>query len=471
MEEVKTKNKKAELLINTIIIFLGKLSSRFVIFLLLPLYTSILDPAEYGLADLISSYITLLIPVLSLELDMGVFRFLVDVREDRKQQENVLHNTLYLFNGAAALFALLYWIINFFVKIPYSLPIFLSIFSGFYWGLLLQVARGYGDTKSYAIGSFITGIVTAISNVILIKHFHWGAGGLILSIGIGYLACIIYFLLRLDLKNRNPVSLDKPLQKRILKYSLPLIPNTVCWWIINAADRTIVSMFLGVAANGIYAISTKFPSAVASVFYTFQVSWSETTAVHINDPDKEAFFSEVFDTVLRFFFSLAIGVVAVMPFIFSFFVKEAYAEAYRYIPIAMIGSLLNCIANIHNGIYTALKRTDIVAKTATVAGIINIVVDFALMKFAGIYAAFISTIAAYLWMLLFKNHNLKQYMNVHYDARVVGLCSVVFGVVIILYYGNVYWNVAGAVMAVVFVIWLNRKVLKGVWRKVKGRVS
>lgn len=441
------------------IIFLGKFSSRMIIFLLLPLYTALLDPSEYGTADLITTYITLLIPVLTIELEMGVFRFLVDERGSDRNQGRILKNAVWLFNRFAAAFCIGYWIVSLFITIPYKIPVFFSILFGFYWGLLLQIARGYGDNKAYAIGSFITGLVTAVSNIVLIKGLHYGADGILISTAAGYLSCVIYLFLKLDLKNKYHGRLDNSLQNDLIRYSLPLVPNTVCWWIINAADRTIVSLLLGVAVNGIYAIAVKFPSAIASVFYTFTVSWTESAAVHINDSDRDKFFNEVFDTVLRLFFSLSIGVIAVMPFIFPFFIKEAYSEAYRYIPVAMIGALLNCIANMYNGIYVALKRTDIVAKTSVIAAAINLIVDLALMKTIGIYAAFLSTIAAYLWMFLYKNKNLKQYVNTQYDFKVIGVCSLVFGIVIYMYFGNRPMNCFGLVLAVVFALAVNRKFL------------
>ena len=71
-----TKGK--ELAKNTMIIVVGKVCTQFISFFLLPLYTSYLNTADYGNVDLINTYINLLIPIVTLQLENAVFRFLID---------------------------------------------------------------------------------------------------------------------------------------------------------------------------------------------------------------------------------------------------------------------------------------------------------------------------------------------------------------------------------------------------------
>ena len=75
-------SKASSLAKNTAILALGKLSSQLIGFLLLPLYTYYLSPAEYGFTDLIVVYISLLVPALTLQMEMASFRYLVDARKD-----------------------------------------------------------------------------------------------------------------------------------------------------------------------------------------------------------------------------------------------------------------------------------------------------------------------------------------------------------------------------------------------------
>ena len=85
-------NKKKELAKNTIIIFAGKVCTQLISFLLLPLYTSYLLTEEYGFVDLITTYVTLIVPIITMELEMSVFRYLVDCRKDKKETKRVFSN-------------------------------------------------------------------------------------------------------------------------------------------------------------------------------------------------------------------------------------------------------------------------------------------------------------------------------------------------------------------------------------------
>ena len=77
-------DKKKQLAKNTVIIFMGRVCTQFISYFLLPLYTSHLLASEYGLVDLVQTYVTLLVPIITLELEMSVFRYLIDYRGNEK---------------------------------------------------------------------------------------------------------------------------------------------------------------------------------------------------------------------------------------------------------------------------------------------------------------------------------------------------------------------------------------------------
>ena len=65
---------------NTAILTFGKICTQSISFFMLPLYTSLLNTAEYGLFDLLVTYAALLLPLVNWQLDQGLFRFMLDVR-------------------------------------------------------------------------------------------------------------------------------------------------------------------------------------------------------------------------------------------------------------------------------------------------------------------------------------------------------------------------------------------------------
>ena len=90
---------------------------------------------------------------------------------------------------------------------------------------------------------------------------------------------LIYSLKIQKYINIKLINADK--KRELLQYSLPLIPNGVSWWIVNAADRMIIAALLGVTANGIYAVAYKFPQIFTAIYSFFGLSWTESASVHI----------------------------------------------------------------------------------------------------------------------------------------------------------------------------------------------
>ena len=101
-------NKKKQLAKNTIIIFFGRVCTQLISFFLLPLYTSYLITSEYGLVDLIQTYITLLVPIITLELEMGIFRYLIDARSSEKDTKKLLSNNFYILTISLFIFSILF---------------------------------------------------------------------------------------------------------------------------------------------------------------------------------------------------------------------------------------------------------------------------------------------------------------------------------------------------------------------------
>ena len=453
--------KGKELVKNTAILLFGKVFTQFLSFFLLPLYTYMLPVAEYGTVDLILTYITLFVPVITIQQEMATFRHLIDARNSEGLKGEIIRTSFRSTWIRLLLFVVPYIIVTLFVHWRYA---YLVLACGIFLALshlLLQIARGFGDNMKYTIGSIIAGVVTIASNLLLICVFHWGAESILISMALANLCCDLYLFFALRtihyLKVAKP---NKTLRNKMLKYSWPLVPNSISWWLINASDRTIVSIFLGVAANGIYSVAVKLPSIVGSFLNIFTLSWTESASVHINDDDRDEFFSSVTGNTLRIFSSLGILLIAVLPFVFDIIIGGEYRSSYEYIPIAILGVLLNCLVSVYSAVYVAKKMTKQVATTSIFSAIINIVVDLVLVHFIGLYAAVISTAVAYLAMAIYRHYDLKKYVRITY--RKYDIILAVLGLVIVsatYYSGNMTLYLIGLVCAVVYSITQNWKII------------
>ena len=449
-------SRQKDLAKNTAIITFGKICTQFVSFLLLPLYTAILEPEVYGIADLFNSYIYLIIPLVSLMLDQGLFRFLLDCRNDENKQKSLVTTVLTINLIEIIIYIVIYLCIQQFIGSQYKIFLLIDVALNVIINTLMQFARGIGRNGVYAISSFLSATMIVVSNVVTLLILRMGAWGLFVSTVVGRsIALIATFILLQTWKYFSPKAFSREELKKLMKYSLPFIPNQLSWWVIGVSDKTVISWFLSVAANGIYSVANKFSSIFITFFNIFNLSWTESVSLHIKDSDADEFLEETINMLFSVFYSVCIGIIAFMPLVFPIIINEQYNEAYRQVPILMLAVLFQVIVGLYSVIYVALKKSTEIAKTSFFAAVINIGVDVALIKFIGLYAASISTLAAYGAMAIYRYFHIKKYVNVPLNHKL--RYFFVTTVVCVSYYRNsLVINIVTALAVTIYALLTNK---------------
>ena len=464
-------SKGKDLAKNTAIVSIGKICTQLITFFLLPVYTAVLSNEEYGVVDLLNTLTSLLLPIATLQIEQGIFRYLIDCREDKEKQTTLITTIIRFTIIQTVICILIFLCISPFIHNQYKYYLMANLLMGIFSTILLQICRGLGDNTKYAIGSFITGAITVVLNVLFIVAFHWGAYGMLAATAISNLLCAMYIFITKKLnKYIEPKKYDKKVLKEIIKYSVPLIPNMISWWIVSASDRTIISAVIGVAQNGIYSAANKFSGIFSTLYSVFNLTWTESASININSEDRDEFFSKIFDFIVRFFGSLCLGTIAVMPFVFGILVNEKFAESYYQIPILILGSVFNILVSFLGSVYVAKKLTKEIAKTSIIAAIINIVVNIALINQIGLYAASISTVIAYFAMFIYRWIDVKKYVSIKTNKTLIAVLSVSFLVAIITYYLKMKIISIVLLLAVIIIaIYINKDSAKYLTEIVKKR--
>lgn len=465
-------NKKKQLAKNTLIILLGKVCTQLISFFLIPLYTAYLATDEYGIVDLVQTYVTLLVPIIPMELQMSIFRYLVDSRTDSKDTKKLISNNFYLLGICLSVFVVLYLIVCCFIDIPFKWIILIDILVCVLSDNFLQVSRGLGKITDFSISCILTGATTIISNIILICFVGLRSEGMIISMALANGICSLYLFIRLKLYKYIDFKLvDKKLIKEMYKYSIPLVPNSISWWIVNVSDRTIISFVLGAGANGLYAVSNKFSTVISSLTGVFNLSWSESAALHINSSDRDEFFSDITNTVIKLFTALGVGMIACMPFVFPIMVNSKYSDAYNYIPFLVLATVFNVAICLYSQIYFAKKMSKQIATVTILGAIINIIVNLLFIKFIGLYAASLSTTVSYFIMMLYRHIDLKKYVNITIEKGLLLKTILIFTLAITSYYINNLWlNIINLIIVVIYCVVLNREFLTAGYKTVLSKI-
>lgn len=466
-------SKGKDLAKNTAIVSIGKICTQLITFLLLPVYTAVLSNEEYGVVDLLNTLTSLLLPIVTLQIEQGIFRYLIDCRENNEKQIKLITTIIRFMIIQSIACIVIFLCVSPFIHNEYKYFLMANLLMGIFSSLLLQICRGLGDNATYAIGSFITGAFTVVLNVIFIVAFRWGAYGMLGATAISNFICAVYiFLKRKIYKYIKPKQFDKTILKEIIKYSVPLIPNMISWWIVSASDRTIISAVIGIAQNGIYSAANKFSGVFTTLYSVFNLTWTESASININSEDRDEFFSKILDFVIRFFGCLCLGTIAVMPFVFNILINEKFAEAYYQIPILILGSVFNILVSFVGSIYVAKKLTKEIAKTSIISAVINIFVNIVLIKSIGLYAASISTVIAYALMFIYRWIDVKKYVKFNVNKILMFALTIMYGVTIFTYYlKNTICSVVVLVIVVVFAIIINLNSVSYLKQIVKDKIK
>lgn len=465
------KNRAKDLAFNTIIIGIGKFSTQIVSFLLLPLYTSILTTEEYGIYDLILTITTFALPFITLLMEESMFRFLIDCKDDN-QKKNVISQTMLYTLVSTTFFIIIALIVNKFFKIPYLWISLIYIASSIISGLRNALVRGLGKIKLYTLINFVSSLLNIILNIVFIALLRYGIYGLLLAgiISSVVSSTIIFVIFKMH-KYFSVKNYDKNLMKKMIKYSIPLVPNSLSWAVVNLSDRLVISGAIGASANGIYAMSYKFPNLMNTIYSFFYTAWTESSAKAINDNENKDFFNNIYKILTNAMFSVLLGIIVCMPIIFNLFIKTDYAEAYKYIPILVIAMYFNNMSGYYGGIFTGYKDTKIMGITTIIGAIINLVIDILLIKFIGIYAAAISTLISCMVIYYYRKSKAKKYIKLQKVDLKVG--CVILIITLFLYYNNnnLILKLINLLIVIIFAFISNRKIIDEIKKKVTSLFS
>lgn len=428
-------SRESKLVKNTMIIAIGNMCTKCISFLMLPLYTSILSTAEYGTVDMIGTYSALFVIVLSLQFEQGVFRYLVDVRNSRDKQSKYITVSIIVCTIILVIFNIVAISIFNFFNYKYTFYFVVMTTLNTFNAIIMQIPRGLGNNTIYAIASCLNGSLNVILNVVFVALLGWKIEGMLCASILSAAVSLSYVIVKIKLWTYIKWEWEsKKYFVELIKYSFPLIPYTLCWWIIGVSDRVLIGCFLGVAFNGIYAAANKFPTLFSMVTNIFQIAWTESAAENVDTEDREKYYNNVFEKTIKFYSSSNLVIVASMPFLFSFMLGEAFQEAYYYIAILLIAAMFHSIAALYGSVYFAFKRTKEISRTTLLAAVVNFVVNIAFIKYIGLYAAAISTLLSYFTITIVRHYDVKKMVEIKIEKKYLLQEILVYILVLSSYY-------------------------------------
>ena len=409
-------NRYKALLSDTLLIGIGNFTTHLVYFFLMPIYTLAMTASDFGLADLLNNLVALLLPVFTLSISEGVFRFILDKNENPKV---LLTSGLSIIASCAIILLLVITIVYLVRNEQYWIYFYFYFITEALKTLFAQFSRGSGYVLNFSLSGIIAALTLFASTYILVKELKLGVDGYLWAFIIANSVAIIYLLLSVKGIRSFSWSYSKAKHKEVLLYSLPLIPNTLFWWATNISSRYILAYDCGLAIAGFFAATSKLPALVNVVTSVFQQSWQISSVQQSESNDHIAFYSKVFSLYSGAVFIFGSVILLLVPFISKFVLQGEFYQAWIYTPLLLFSAILGCLSVYFGNFYTVAKKSKSVMTTTMCGAIVNIILCLVLIPLLGIYGALVASVSSYFVIVVIRYFDTQKIMPVKIDKTVV----------------------------------------------------
>ena len=440
------------LAVNTALFAANAVATRLMTFLLVPLYTYYMSAGEYGITDMSLTVISLVTPLATLAVADAAVRFIIE--DDSRKSE-------YAFIGfVVTLLSILKHKV--FFLFAYSSSAFLQLCS--------EVARGMGEIKLIPICSGISSMITGVSAFVLIGGCGMTVAGYFISVSVGPLVatCVYLTVGRIGarvLEGMRKVFAKDDIAKQIkelcvpmLRYALPLIPNSLFWWVGTSINRFFITGMIGIAASGLFAAAGKIPGLLNTAYSVFLQAWQLSAFQESGKEGLDRFFSSVF-RVLQAFISVLCSLISFLaPWVSM-----------------LIANLMNVFNSFFGTVYTTTMHTSYIMKTTIVGAASCIALTPALIPVLGISGACVASAVSQALVFVVRAIDSRKYIHIEvgWPTLIATLAALAMQSAVAVLQPSCWQLMSGACLVAIIVmqgLGLMRFVRhSGAWRKIGRR--
>lgn len=436
MAKAKQQSRNKKFIKDFGIYAIGEFGAKLITFLMIPLYTYFVEkPSDYGYFDLCLQVCMLLIPVITLQLRDGAFRHLLDTKNtiERSKIVTFVYRAIFQTSLIVILIALL---ISILYPVRYLFATVALLISMSFYEILAQVSRGLGNNKAFILIGLITSLGIGIFSLIFVAWLGMGILGIFLANILARIVALIivefwmrtfsqFFKIRIDIKTTS---------RDLIKYSLPLIPVTLCSLLPPMSDRLFLKHIMGLEYSGIYAISVRLTGLIHSLSIIFYQTWQENAIQQYNSPDRDIFFSKVFNTYIYVLAAVLIIYIFIIKICFSWIVATNYQACLTFIyPIGVI-CIIMAISNYFYLPYQCAKDTKSIVPSVIILAVTNVLLNSLLVPLCGIFGVILTGIIGYLLVTLYLWKDTKKYFTLHVHPRTIIPILIIIVSIIPFYY-------------------------------------
>ncbi|MBO5100708.1 MAG: oligosaccharide flippase family protein [Spirochaetaceae bacterium] len=464
---MKVKNK---LFSNTILYTVGEVVPRIISFLMMPIFTRFLSPADYGILSYTNSVISFIYVFCTLSLNSYVLRFYFECKDENEQQKMI--GNIFCFIALVNIFVLV--LLNLFgpkiiditnISVPWKPYFRLAVFNNFLesFSIIPMVYyRVKQNAKTFVCISLtrcvlqyvITFVMLAVCGFGLMSQYY---GRIVVLLPFA----IIYFSIILK---HGKINLDLKQIKSALKFSLPLLPGAISYLALTSIDRIILERYVSLEIIGIYNIAYTIAMAMNMIIQSFYKAIEPNVFQKYSDDSNQTSFLFYMTKMNNIYnFALYVGALALAVFseeALMIVASEKFYKAASYVPFVLVGVIFSGRNLLMGCVLTAEKRSVISGISTMLGAMISLVLNLLLIPKVGVIAAPIALSISYLFMniflkivtrikffnnwqdlvamLLFCFSSLISFVNFSFNRITVVVIKIIFYIIVVVIYGMVY---------------------------------
>lgn len=433
-----SQNRYKRLGINTIYTFIANVGPQFVSFILVPFYTFWLSKEAFGIQDLFQVYVVFLVPYLSMGLYEAVFLFPKD--KPQEEQRQYFSTAIISVTVIVASFILLWLlmpqkVINLILTEKmriYESFLLVTLATGPYQRIMQNFARSLDKMKVFCATGVVYALLMMAFSLLLVPKY--GLYGYFIGFISSQILSTVYTFV--GIKGWYYLSVKAATKSRfreMMKFSMPLVPNTTMWWIVNSINRPILLSVVGLEGVGLMAVANKFPSIINVIFSVFFTALQISVIEEFNKGNYRVFYNKIFRVL--YFILLGLGFVFILfgDLLFRWFIDAKFHECVYYLPIISLGAIITSLAAYVGSTFTVLKQTIHFLYSSIIAAVVAVAANALLIPKLGIMGACISICLSQLAMFLYRWYKAYKHVNFTNSGRLI-LITASFLVAMLVYY-------------------------------------
>ena len=401
-----------ELFSNTILFTIANFSSKVLVFLMVPLYTYILTPEDYGIANLVQTTSNLMYPLLSISIAESVLRFCFIDKYNKSIIISYGVRVILIGSIISLILGVIFAQMPLFSEIGsfvYFIPV--QFFLNSSLKLLHSFARGINKVKVSATAGVFNTFLIIILNLAFLLILKIGVLGYILSYVIADFCVLILLLFQTKAYNYITKRKDQILFKEMANYSIPLVPNSISWWALDSFNQYLILSAIGLHFVGMYSAALKIPSILTVFADIFAQAWLLSALKDYGSNASKAFIKKVYEN-----YSAVLLLASSLIILFTYplakiLLSGQFLEAWRFIPFLFVSVFWGAFVGFYGSIFSA-ERKNIMQLISTLVGAgISIIVAIIFVKEYQLYAIALSNMIGYFVIWLVRRISVEKYIE------------------------------------------------------------